>query len=156
VKKIFVILTIFITLLFLCNIKNLSKINKAIINKNLSEAISVDVEIKEKMFLSQINDIYLNIDDYLGKTIKLEGIFTINKWKDKTYCSVFRYSPGCCGADGTIGFLVAWDNEYPDNDDWVEAIGILETYEENNHNQLRLKLLSLKPLLISGAKFVTQ
>jgi uncharacterized membrane protein YcgQ (UPF0703/DUF1980 family) len=33
------------------------------------------VEIQEKMFIAQTNDIYLNPEDYIGKTIKLEGLF---------------------------------------------------------------------------------
>jgi len=155
-KKIFIILTILVVLFFLFNIKSLSEINKTPINKNLSETVSADVEIKEKMFLSQINDIYLNVDDYLGKTIKLEGIFNIEEWNNKTYCFVFRNTPGCCGADGTTGFSVIWENKYPNNNDWVEAIGVLEIYEEDNSKRLMLNLLSLKPLSKSGEKFVTQ
>ncbi|MDR1509190.1 MAG: metal ABC transporter permease [Synergistaceae bacterium] len=34
-------------------------------------------EIREKMFIEQTNDVYLNPDEYMGKTIRLEGIFGI-------------------------------------------------------------------------------
>ena len=33
------------------------------------------IEIKERMFINQCNDVYLNPDDYRGKLIKLEGIY---------------------------------------------------------------------------------
>ncbi|MDR2768886.1 MAG: metal ABC transporter permease, partial [Treponema sp.] len=71
------------------------------------------VEIKEKMFIAQTNDIYLNAEDYLGKTIRLEGLFKTDSYDDlsKTYCFVMRYGPGCCGNDGSAGFEVAWPEE---------------------------------------------
>lgn len=33
------------------------------------------IEIKEKMFLTQFNDIYMNLDLYENETIKLEGVY---------------------------------------------------------------------------------
>ncbi|MDR0451845.1 MAG: hypothetical protein LBH15_02245, partial [Treponema sp.] len=73
------------------------------------------VEIKEKMFIAQTNDVYLNPEDYMGKTIKLEGLFKTETGYDEqaAYCFVLRYGPGCCGFDGNAGFEVAWDEAGP-------------------------------------------
>ena len=38
------------------------------------------IEIRENMFLTQVNDINLNFRDYLGRTIKLEGFIQRNHW----------------------------------------------------------------------------
>jgi uncharacterized membrane protein YcgQ (UPF0703/DUF1980 family) len=120
------------------------------------------VEIKEKMFIAQINDVYLNSEDYLGKTIKLEGIFMQDEGYDKTYSFVIRYGPGCCGTDGNAGFEVAWAKDqskpYPAVDSWVEAIGVLKTYEEEDGYMpyLYLDLSSLNVLNKRGAEFVLQ
>jgi uncharacterized membrane protein YcgQ (UPF0703/DUF1980 family) len=119
------------------------------------------VKIKEKMFISQVNDVYLNAQDYLGKTIKLEGIFKEEQGYDKSYCFVLRYGPGCCGSDGNVGFEVAWDNEktkpYPNDNSWVEATGVLKTYEEDGFMQyLYLDLASLNVLSRRGAETVMQ
>jgi len=119
------------------------------------------IEIKEKMFISQVNDVYLNKEDYLGKTIKLEGLFKVEQGYDKAYCFVLRYGPGCCGNDGNIGFEVAWDKEkekpYPGEDSWVEATGQLKTYEEDGYNEfLYLDLISLNVLNKRGAETVLQ
>jgi zinc transport system permease protein len=122
------------------------------------------IEIKEKMFIAQTNDVYLNPDDYLGKTIKLEGLFKMEQYtgSDTTYCFVLRYGPGCCGNDGNAGFEVAWDDTYtlkppyPNIDDWVEATGSLKYYEEDGYPYLYIALSSLKVLEESGAEFVTQ
>ncbi|MDR0859049.1 MAG: hypothetical protein LBN97_08465 [Oscillospiraceae bacterium] len=116
------------------------------------------VEIREKMFVAQTNDVYYNADDYFGKTIKYEGIFTAYTWEETglTYYSVFRYGPGCCGSDGNCGFEVIWDNAYPEPDDWVEAVGTLEVYEEYGEKYLRLALDSLTVLETRGEEYVWQ
>jgi hypothetical protein len=128
------------------------------------------IEIKEKMFIAQTNDVYLNPKDYMGKTIKLEGLFKslLYEGQEAPYCFVLRYGPGCCGNDGNAGFEVAWDGsyapdgeepsepEYPQEDDWVEAIGVLDTYEEDGYPYIYISLSSLKVLEDRGAEFVTQ
>ncbi|MDR2048467.1 MAG: metal ABC transporter permease [Treponema sp.] len=120
------------------------------------------VEIKEKMFIAQTNDIYLNAEDYIGKTIRLEGLFKTDSYDDlsKTYCFVMRYGPGCCGNDGSAGFEVAWPDEqkrpYPKEDSWVRAEGTLRYYEEDSYPYLYLALASLTVEQNRGAEFVTQ
>lgn len=116
------------------------------------------VEIREKMFIAQTNDIYYNSEDYLGKTIKYEGIFDTYYFPDMdlTFNSVIRYGPGCCGNDGNAGFEVIWDGEYPNQDDWVEAVGILEEYDYEGFTYLRVRLTSLNVLNTRGAEFVAQ
>jgi len=116
------------------------------------------VEINEKLFIAQTNDIYINTEDYLGKTIKYEGIFKTYYWEevDTTYYYIIRYGPGCCGYDGEAGFEVIWDGQWPQEDDWCEAIGILEAYEENGMKYLRLSLASLTVKDERGAEYVSQ
>jgi uncharacterized membrane protein YcgQ (UPF0703/DUF1980 family) len=115
------------------------------------------------MFISQINDVYLNAEDYLGKTIKLEGIFKSEQYYEEapTYCFVIRYGPGCCGFDSNAGFEVQWDKSrtqpYPAVDSWVEATGILKLYTEDDNSQyLYLDLSSLDVLSKRGAEVVWQ
>jgi hypothetical protein len=136
---------------------------------------NIDLEIREKMFIAQTNDIYLNPEDYLGKTIKLEGLFKIDQYvgEDKEYCFVLRYGPGCCGNDGSAGFEVAWNRiepgagpasvktlpagpAFPAVDAWVEAVGVLDTYEEDGYPYIYLDLLSLTEKEDRGAEFVAQ
>ncbi|MDR3114681.1 MAG: hypothetical protein LBU25_04085 [Treponema sp.] len=119
------------------------------------------IEIKEKMFIAQTNDVYLNPEEYLGKTIKLEGIFQRQFYSstEPPYYFVIRYGPGCCGNDGNAGFEVMWeqgDAMYPAENDWVEAIGVLGAYEEDGYPYICINLSSLKVLETRGQEFVTQ
>ena len=132
---------------------------KAPIVKTLP-AIDEIIEIKEKMFIAQTNDIYLNAEDYLSKTIKLEGLFKAQYYdygdQGTNYYFVMRYGPGCCGNDGMAGFEVAWDGTFPKEDDWVEAVGKLSAYQEDGYSYLYLALSSLEVLENRGAEFVIQ
>ena len=120
------------------------------------------IEIKEKMFATQVQDVYNNAEDYLGKTIKLEGLFKQEQTHDgKTYCYVLRYSPGCCGYDGNASFEIKWDESkaqpFPKEDAWIETIGVLKQYEEDGYDQyLYLDLISLNVLNKRGAEIVSQ
>lgn len=119
------------------------------------------VVIGEKLFIAQVNDIYLNTDDYLGKTVKMEGMFYSSYYEptDSVYCMVIRFGPGCCGSDGQVGFEVTWSDdsiEMPAEDDWVEVIGVLEEYEELGNTYLQLNLSSLTVLDVRGLETVTQ
>ena len=122
------------------------------------ESDSGIIEIKDKMFVAQTNDIYYNTEDYLGKTIKYEGIFSAYEVPEAgmVYYSVIRYGPGCCGIDANAGFEVIWDGEYPKENDWVLVEGVLEEYEEEGTFYLRLLLNSLEVLPIRGEEYVVQ
>lgn len=116
------------------------------------------IDIKEKLFIAQTNDIYLNAEEYLGKTLRYQGfVETVNdEDTGETYYFVIRNGPGCCpGVDSTAGFEVAWDKPYPNRDDWVEATGVLEEYEfEPGVKYLRIQLKSLLVLAERGADTV--
>jgi uncharacterized membrane protein YcgQ (UPF0703/DUF1980 family) len=114
-------------------------------------------DIRERLFVSQINDIYLNAEDYLGRTLRFEGIFNADyePETDKEYYYVVRYGPGCCGTDANPGFEIDGDVSAARPDDWVEAVGVLEVYEEDGYQYLRVRLDSLRVMEERGNEFVS-
>lgn len=118
------------------------------------------VEIRERMFLTQIRDIYLNANEFLERPIKLEGIFRIDIHEDVTIYSVIRYIFGCCGDDGLVGFEVKWARanarEFPAENSWVEASGVLKQYGHGVDRFLYIELSTLTVLDRRGAEFVTR
>jgi uncharacterized membrane protein YcgQ (UPF0703/DUF1980 family) len=143
-------------------IDNASAAGPTDISTDIPDRSDEVVEIKEKMFVAQSNDIYYNYEDYLGKTIKYEGM--MDSYTDlnteMTYYSVIRYGPGCCGIDANCGFEVMWTDDtspnYPKDNEWVEAVGVLKEYEELGYSYLLLELTSLTVLDERGAEYVTQ
>ena len=128
-------------------------------NKN-SEVSGNIIEIRERVFATQINSIYLNTRDYLGRTIKLEGIFKTGQVDEDNLYYVLRYSlDDCCGL-GTSGFEVRWAQTepetafYPAEDSWVEVTGVLKQYESGFNKFLYLELSSLIVLDRRGAEYV--
>jgi uncharacterized membrane protein YcgQ (UPF0703/DUF1980 family) len=163
--------TIIAVVVFLLTVKKKKIKQEPASQENLAPVASITtetvndpnlVEIKERMFIAQVNNVYLNYNDYLEKTIKLEGLFKQEQagTSNEPYCYVLRYGPGCCGDDGNVGFEVAWDKDlekpYPDVDSWVEATGVLKIEERNTYKYLYLELASLTALNTRGVEKVTR
>ena len=86
------------------------------------------VEITDNFFIEQTNDLYLNLNDYIGKTIKIEGLIYSYEDSNGDICyAVVRNTPGCCGNDGLAGLDIRYDEDYPEEDTWVEVIGVVGT-----------------------------
>jgi len=110
--------------------------------------------ISERFFIHQVHDIYLNTQQYLGRTIQFEGIFRIVYWymTGNYYHIVMRYALSCCG-EMPIGFdIVLSDSLYPFPPDfaWVEATGVLEIYDD----YLVVRATSLIEMEERGSGFV--
>ncbi len=107
-----------------------------------TKQISDDViNITEKMFVTYINEIYTNTSDYIGKTIKIEGMFDAyhDETSDITYYYVYRTGPGCCGNDGSMcGFEFTYNGKMPKEKDWIEVVGKLRTYKDGPDTYLTL------------------
>jgi uncharacterized membrane protein YcgQ (UPF0703/DUF1980 family) len=133
------------------------------VKKNDAESIDVVkksddeiVEIQEKFFITQCNEIYLNLDEYIGKTLKLEGFCDIysdpETGKDKHF--VVRKGPGCCGNDGIAGFEFIFDGELPAKNQWLEVVGKLGTVKENGIENIVIKAEHVTVKKTRGAEFV--
>lgn len=118
---------------------------------------SDEIVLKDKLFIAQCNDIYLNPNEYMDKPIRWEGIYTeaTNPETDEVYKFVIRYGPGCCGNDGTAGFEILFEGESPKLNDWVEAVGKIELIEENGSEFVAIRLSELSVLDVRGQEFVS-
>lgn len=115
------------------------------------------LEIKEKLFITQINDMYYNFESYKDKTVIVEGMFTemVSFDGKNKYPAVYRLGPGCCGNDGWGGFLLDYKKAFPKYDDWIRVTGkpVLEKTSDGYDN-LYLKVISLEVKTERGAEFV--
>jgi len=121
------------------------------------------IDINERMFATQINEIYLNAGDYMERTIKLEGIFKTGQNGGARMYYVIRFTPDdCCGDNGMAGFEVRMQgnmlnpSQIPEEDSWVEATGVLKEYGSHSQKFLYLELSSLVVLDRRGLEFVTR
>jgi len=132
--------------------ENLDTPDKIIDNKNI-------MEIREKMFIAQIEDIYYNIEDFKDKHIKVEGMYSVVEPEEGDTGKVhfvYRNAPGCCGNDGWAGFMLNYDGEYPNTNDWIQVIGTPEIVKNGVYEDLYLNVISIEVMEERGAEFVNQ
>ncbi|HBG65361.1 MAG TPA: hypothetical protein DDW78_02690 [Treponema sp.] len=117
------------------------------------------LEIGDKLFLTQINDMYFNFDSYKEKTIIVEGMFTeMVSWDgEQRYPAVYRRGPGCCGNDGWGGFLLRYDGTYPKYDEWIRVTGTpMIEHTQDGYDNIYLVVSSLEVKQERGLEFVVQ
>lgn len=117
------------------------------------------LEISEKVFITQINDIYYNFSDYKNRTIAVEGMYAIFwEWDEELRSpAVFRYGPGCCENDGWGGFLLNYDGEFPEVNDWIRVVGTPEIVTASDgYKDLYLNVISLEVMDERGEEMVLQ
>ena len=114
------------------------------------------IEIGDRLFIMQVDNIYTNPQRYLGRTVRLQGIFETHHWEGQTNHVVFRNAPGCCGDDGMVGFLLNLDGAAsPADNAWVEVTGELERFGMMP-NEIRLRVLDIEEMAERGMEFVNQ
>jgi len=109
--------------------------------------------IGDRFFIHQVHDIFMNTQQYLGQTIRYEGIFRIVNWRAAGYDHVvMRYAMGCCTREPIGFFILLSDCLYPFPPDhaWVEVTGVVEIYE----GSLMINALSLIEMEERGLQFV--
>lgn len=131
-----VLLILFIVIASVFLLVTNNKIEKPVSSKETSKETSKEVktskgdniEITDNFFIAETNDIYINLSDYVGKNIKIEGlIYTYTDSNNRTLHAVIRHSPGCCGNDGIVGMDIRYDKEFPSDDTWVEINGVIDS-----------------------------
>lgn len=115
-----------------------------------------EVVITENFFITQINDIFYNIDDYKGKTIVVEGMFSMfpNANGELVIPTVFRFGPGCCSNDGWGGFMLNYNGPFPEAEEWIEVKGTPYIQEDDLFINLYLDVTSFKVKKERGAEYV--
>jgi len=85
------------------------------------------IEIGERFFVNQMTEIFLNHSQYMGRTIRYEGMFRTARWGDMEFSVVYRNVPGCCSPEEVMGFEVVMDGfELFEDNAWVEVTGVLD------------------------------
>ena len=132
-KKVFFLIILAVIILVIFNlIKKLDKIGKEQIGNDIDiYASNKDyINITEKYFVSQLDEVYINIKDYMGKTISYEG-YIANLEKENMFVVGREFY--CCGFDAyLVGFECEYDKEKYENDEWVRVTGVMDTYIDEN------------------------
>ncbi|MGN1015146.1 MAG: hypothetical protein ACI4PM_07310 [Butyricicoccus sp.] len=100
-------------------------------------AIDVDLTtLSSTMVYSEVSNMMTAPDDYVGKTVKMNGQFTIFTNQDESqyyYAVVIADATACCqqGLEFVLKGGSDDPNDYPEIDDEITVVGTFETYDED-------------------------
>lgn len=141
------------------NNENNEKIDTDENNKDNKKTSDVDIiEIKDKLFIESTNEIYVNLKEYIGKYIKIEGLMYNYENEDGKMChAVIRHTPGCCGNDGIAGLNISYDKEYPKDDTWVCVQGKINEWKAFDGVEQMMPIVEVEKISFppTGKTFVT-
>ncbi|MDU5082120.1 TIGR03943 family protein [uncultured Tissierella sp.] len=102
--------------------------------------------LDEDNFIKWIDEIYINVDKYEGKTIELTGfVFRNNEFKQSEFV-MGRLMMVCCAADTqVIGFLCNYDKASElEEGSWNKISGILKSIEDNEEKIPLIEIESIE------------
>lgn len=125
-------------------------------------AVKADIVIRENMFVTMIDDVFTNADNYMGKNIQITGYVYRYPDDDPDNClfAVLR-DYFCCGTDTyPYGIDCLYDGDKPAAEEWVTVTGALETYfsesTQNTYYILNVKQIAVLPEDQWGERVVYQ
>ena len=104
------------------------------------EAAGVDVDLTElssTMVYSEVYDMMFEPEKYLGKTVRMEGMFAYyySEAKDTYYYACIIQDATACCAQG-IEFVLEGDytfpDDYPEAGDDITVTGVFDTYQDGD------------------------
>ena len=115
-----------------------------------TDGIDVDLtKLSSTMVYSEVYNMMYSPDDYIGKTIKMEGQFAIYQATDETgalipdqiyFACVIADATACCSQG--LEFILAGEHTYPDDypelGNEITVTGTFELYEEGGFQYCRL------------------
>jgi len=108
------------------------------------------VVISERFFANEMQEVVLNHQQYLGRTIQFEGMFRTISVSDVDRFLVMRYHDGCCGEEPVGLEVILGDFEPFAQDAWVEVTGILEVAG----GFLVLEVTNIRELSVRGREVI--
>ena len=131
-KKLFVILAILLIMLF---------------SGCAADASEEVHEITERFFAMQMFELFVEPEEFMGRTIRYEGLFATRTWTTtgEDFHMVYRYTAGCCEPmPEPLGLEIYLNDIDPVPEGaWVEITGILERFEVEGTGFLRLSAISM-------------
>ena len=114
-------------------------------NAYTEEDIDVDLTTLSSIIVySEVYNMMLYPDDYIGKTVKMEGAFAkyYDEATDKTYYAcVIADATACCsqGLEFEPTEDYVYPDDYPADGENVCVIGVFDTYEEGDYYYCTLR-----------------
>ena len=87
---------------------------------------SIDILISDDTFITQLDYIITNIDDFIGKRIKVQGILTTIENNRFIVVRLYDMAHEDHSHEITVGINAEYDGEIPPESTWVSITGIIK------------------------------
>lgn len=111
----------------------------------LEDAIDVDLtKLSSTMVYSEVYNMMYTPEDYIGKTVKMSGMFVAytNQDQSQFYPAVIIADATACCSQG-LEFVLegnpSYPEGYPEMETEITVVGTFETYEEEGNTYCRLQ-----------------
>lgn len=100
--------------------------------------------LSSTMVYSEVYNIMLNPDSYLGKKIRMNGPFSVfenPKTGQLYFACIISDATACCaqGIEFTLEGDYIYPDDYPELGESITVSGVFETYDEDGYTYCRLK-----------------
>ena len=103
-----------------------------------------DIIIKDESFITQLDDIFINLDDYIGKTLKIQGIVKVIDDSNFSIIRLYDMAHDDHTHEVFVGIDANYSGHIPPEDTWVEASGVIDKQfkDEKEEPILKLQIIS--------------
>ena len=98
-------------------------------------------KLNSTMVYSEVYNMMIEPDSYVGKKIKMAGTFAVYQGETQNYYAcLIKDATACCsqGIEFVLTEERSFPDEYPDLGDEITVTGVFETYEEDSIKYIHL------------------
>ena len=104
--------------------------------------VEIDMtEMNSTMVYTQVYDMLTSPDDYLGKTVKMNGAFSIYQGAERNYYAcIIKDATACCsqGIEFVLDGEHKYPADYPELGTDITVVGVFDTYFEGETQYVQL------------------
>lgn len=103
-------------------------------NEEESHNDNTPITIQDDTFVTQMEDIFINLDDYIGKTVTFEGFVMPLDEEEKQYgiTRFYEQDHGDHSHTLLVGLVCSYDGTWPAQDTWVEVTVAIDKAESED------------------------
>ncbi len=112
-----------------------------------SDPGSIDVDLTELssiMVYAEVYNMMVSPEDYIGKTIKMNGLFSYYHDEDtdnEYFFCIVQDATACCaqGIEFNLSGNPVYPGDYPEPDSEICVVGVFDTYDEGEYTYCTLR-----------------
>ncbi|WP_294403537.1 hypothetical protein [uncultured Clostridium sp.] len=103
-----------------------------------------DIVISDENFITDMDRIFADVDNYVGRTMKVEGFIGAVEGSQFKILRLYDMAHEDHSHEITVGINAVYDGEIPAEDTWVEAFGTITKGNVEGREQPVLKVEKLE------------